>query len=48
MSTTRANYWLHIQRKNHHESQLNNRLLYLTGSNFGTEVKAVEVREFLG
>jgi len=33
--TTHHNYWLHTQDKNHHESQLNNRFLYLTGSNFG-------------
>jgi hypothetical protein len=37
MPTTRRNYWLHIQDKNHHESQLSNRFLHLTGSNFGLD-----------
>ena len=43
--TTHHNYWLHTQDKNHHESQLNNRFLYLTGSNFGLETIGKRARE---
>ena|SRR5438874_8564566 len=42
---THHNYWLHTQDKNHHESQLNNRFLYLTGSNFGLETIGKRARE---
>jgi hypothetical protein len=40
--TTHRNYWLHIEDKTHHESQLNNRFLYLTSSNFGLISGVVE------
>ena len=40
--TTHHNYWLHNQDKNHHEPQLNNRSLYLTGSNFGLDLGVTE------